>query len=296
MKKFIFLFSLLILTSALNAQQDSAKIFRIKNQNVEIGKYYEVIFPDVVSSFGKLVAVNKSSFLILEDKDIEEINFDDILKIIPIKNYNPDDPNAHKPVSIKPMLSFSTGYLQRSYGNSYVYPNSSTSKFSSLNFTGDIFFKTSDDFGLRIDVNYLHVFGRFFTDNYSYSDIYVKKYIKTESDVMDINLYTLKTGIAFGLLEYGYKFNTYCYLGIGIGWKNQANTIKHKYVTENNVTTVTESSENEGIGAMIGLHCQVRLSYKISPKNKIFLEPTIQYWGQKVDLLYGINGGISFQL
>lgn len=296
MKKLIILFSLLILTSSLKAQQDSAKIFRIKNQNAEIGKYYEVIFPDAVSSFGKLIAVNKSSFLLLEDKDIEEINFDDIVKIIPIKNYNPDDPNAHKPVTIKPLLSFSTGYLQRNSGNSYYYLQGSTTKFSSLNFTGDIFFKTSDDFGLRIDVNYVHIFGRYFIDNYNNTNIYGSTSVRTESDVMDINLYTLKTGIAFGLLDYKYKINTYCYLGIGIGWKNQANTIKHKYITENNVTTVTESSESEGNGAMIGLHCQVRLSYKISPKNRIFLEPTIQYWGQKVDLLFGINGGISFQL
>jgi hypothetical protein len=297
-KNLIILITLLFLVSSItSAQTDSLKITKIKNQTVEIGKFYEVLFPNLPSTKGKLVGINQFTFLMLVDNEFEEIAFVDIIRLIEMDADNVIY-TAPKKKDSKPIYSLSAGYLQRETSNnsSYYYYSGTTSKYNGFDVLGDVLMKTSENFGFRIDLNYVHILGKSGVTNYTFYNSYDSITHRSETDHKAMNIFLLKTGICFGSMNKELPFNFYIFLGLGFGWLLKASDINYEYSTKNNVTTVAQSSMFSNDGFMIGIHGQIRLSYKIYNKYRLFIEPTYQFWGNKIDQLYGINGGISFNL
>lgn len=291
------LFICLFLISAFaSAQIDSLKAIKIKSQNVEIGKHYEVIYPFSPSLKGKLIAVNKLSFIMMINNELEEINASDISRL---KEIDADNIvyTARKLRTHDPIYSLSAGYMQRKLDktDSYNYYYTGIKpKMGSFDIQGDVLIKTSDNFGFRIDVNYIHIYGKKEPNtNISYNS-YDTSSTRTEIEYKPVNIFTAKTGVAFGSMRKDLSFNIYMFLGLGFGWLIKDNDVSYTYKTKNNVTTLTTYPENTSTGFMVGIHGQIRLSYNIKKSFALFIEPTYQYWGNKTDQLYGINGGITF--
>jgi hypothetical protein len=250
---------------------------------------------------GKLLAVNKSTILVLTDNRIDEIEIGDI---IGIRNIQADNIvfSTTNPVKFKPVYSLSGGYNQRSSDHYDYYSstnNNNNIKFNGFNILGDALMKTSENFGFRIDLNYMHTFGKKLTsDGYSYYNSYDSTYYRYDSDVeySDMNVFTLKSGICFGSMSRNEPFNFYINVGLGFGWLLKNNDISYNYTTKNGITTVTQSSYSSSDGFLFGAHAQIRLSYKVHKNYSLFVEPTVQYWSTDLLGLYGINGGITFTL
>jgi hypothetical protein len=294
----VILFSALLLFSTQSdAQIDSSKVLKIKDRYVETGKYYEVFYKDEIHVKGKLIAVNKYTFLMLINNQLEEININDISNVEEIDASNIVY-TIPKPQSEKPIYSLSAGYLLNAQdANNYYYYSSGTKpKLSAFDLQGDALIKTSDNFGFRIDINYFHIFSKKSDAGYSYYNSYDSSTSRTEIEYKDVNAFTAKTGICFGSMNNNLPFNFYMFIGVGFGWLFKGDDISNYYVTKNNITKVTQSTTGSSTGFMVGIHGQIRLSYKINKKYGLFIEPTYQYWGNKIDQLYGINGGITFLL
>lgn len=293
------LFICLFLISAFaSAQIDSLKAIKIKSQNVEIGKHYEVIYPSSPSLKGKLIAVNKLSFIMMINNELEEINTSDISRL---KEIDADNIvyTARKLRTHDPIYSLSAGYLQKALDNtdsySYYYTGIKP-KMGSFDVQGDVLLKTSDNFGFRIDINYIHIFGKTETSGNTYFYNYDSSTTRTEIEYKPVNAFTAKTGVAFGSMRSDLAFNIYLFIGLGFGWIIKDNDVSYYYKTKNNITTLTTSPTGSTTGFMVGVHGQVRLSYKVKKDYSLFIEPTFQYWGNKTDQLYGINGGITLLL
>lgn len=289
--------ALFLLSSSAGAQTDSSKVLKIKNQNVETGKYYEVIYKDELPVKGKLIAVNKFTFLMLINNQLEEINTSDVSKLNEIDADNIVY-TIPKHRSDKPIYSLSAGYMLKAVdaNDAYYYSSGTKPKMSSFDLQGDALIKTSENFGFRIDINYIHIFGKTGANGYTFYYSYDSSTIRSETDYKDINAFTAKTGICFGSMNNDLPFNFYMFVGVGFGWLFKGDDIYYNYRTKNNITTVSQSTTGSTTGFMLGIHGQIRLSYKIDKLYGLFLEPTFQYWGNKTDQLYGINGGITFNL
>ncbi len=289
---------LFLLSTFASAQNDSARVIKIKSQTVELGKLYEVIFPTSPVVKGKLIAVNKYSFLMMINNALEEINISDITRLKEIEGENIVY-TAKTPHSSAPVYSLSVGYLQKVQENSssYYYYSDTKPKMGSFDIQGDALIKTSDNFGFRIDINYIHIFGKTVSGgDYPYYYSYDTATYRTETEYKAVNAFTAKTGICFGSMNSAIPFNFYMFIGLGFGWIVKENDVYYSYKTKNNNTTVTTSPTGSTTGFMVGVHGQIRLSYKVKKDYSLFIEPTFQYWGNKTDQLYGINGGITFHL
>ena len=233
----------------------------------------------------------------LIDNKIEEIDIADIEKL---KEVDADNIiyTAPKTNSYKTIYSVSAGYIQRkSDNNDYsYYSTGSKSKFGGFNIMGDALIRTSDNFGFRLDVSYSHIFGKTVSDGSTYYSGYDSAFYRGETVYSDMNIIAIKTGIVFGSMKSDEQFNFYMYLGLGFGWLIKNDDMTNNYITRNNVTTLTSYPYTTSTGMMLSVHGQMRFSYKISKKYSIFVEPTFQYWGNKIDQLYGINGGLTFNL
>jgi len=233
----------------------------------------------------------------LIDNKIEEIDIADIEKL---KEVDADNIiyTAPKTNSYKTIYSVSAGYIQRkSDNNDYsYYSTGSKSKFGGFNIMGDALIRTSDNFGFRLDVSYSHIFGKTVSDGSTYYSGYDSAFYRGETVYSDMNIIAIKTGIVFGSMKSDEQFNFYMYLGLGFGWLIKDDDMTNNYITRNNVTTLTSYPYTTNTGMMLSVHGQMRFSYNISKKYSVFIEPTFQYWGNKIDQLYGINGGLTFNL
>ena len=297
-KSVLFVIVLLLFAASLSySQNDSIKTFTVKGQKVVIGKYYELIFPIKQLEKGKLIAVNKSTILMLVDNSIEEFDIEDIerIQILEADNiiYTSDTKKKYKPV-----YSLSAGYTQRDNNSNYGYGNStgysSSLKYNGFNISGDALIRTSEYFGCRIDLNYTHTVGKTVTDGYYYS--YDSTTYGSEYVYSALNIFTLKTGILFGSMLNEDNFNFYIYLGFGLGLSFRGEEQSKSSYTKNNVTTTYVYPSNSRSDFIFGAHAQIRVSYKLAPKYRIFIEPSAQYWSLSVNRLFGVNGGITFNL
>jgi hypothetical protein len=286
-----FLGILIFLSSVTYSQTDSVRTYTIKGVKLEIGKYYEIKINEYKISKGKLLAVNRTSFLFLIDNDVEEIDSDNIIDIHSILPENIIY-TTEKRNKIIPVYSLSGGFSQKNVGAD----NGTSQKLKGFNVLGDGILKTSDNFGFRFDLNYVHIFGNTFPNSYSYYSSYDNSYNSSAYEYKDMNIVTTKTGICFGSMDKSLDLNFYIYLGFGFGWVFKESDISYYYKTINNVTTVTQYSYNGGSNFLIGAHTQIRASYKVTKKYAIFVEPSFQYWSSDVYGLFNINGGISFIL
>jgi hypothetical protein len=293
-KSILFAAILILFAGSLSfSQTDSLKTLTVKGQKVVIGKYYEIIYPLKPSEKGKLIAVNKTTILMLVDNSIEEFELDDIERVQGIEADNIIYTTGSRK-GYKPVYSISAGYTQRDNSNSSSsYPNSI--KFNGFNVTGDALIKSSDYFGFRFDLSYVHTFGKTIPQSdYYYS--YDSTSYGSENIYADNNIITLKSGILFGSMAKEDPFNFYIYLGLGFGMAFRGEEGYNSYITRNNITTKYTYLSNSRNDFIFGAHAQLRVSYKITPKYNVFIEPHIQYWSLNVNRLMGVNGGITFLL
>ncbi len=295
-KPLIFIFALMLLISSLSfAQTDSAKTYKVKGTNLVIGKYYIILFPIKPAEKGKLLAVNKSTILMLIDNGLEEFEIDDIEKMQSIEADNILY-TSHTAKVYKPVYSLSAGYTQRDNGRNSSYYNSSGSplKFNGFNVSGDALIKTSDNFGFRFDLSYAHTFGRRLSNGSNQG--YDSSTYSYETAYGSMNLFAIRTGLLFGAMSPEEAFNFYICLGLGFGWSIRGEQISYSYITKNNVTTTNSYKTSNEENLLFGVHAHLRLSYKISSKYNLFIEPSVQYWTTDINRLLSINGGITFRL
>jgi len=296
---FLILAAMFFISSVSVSQTDSLKALTVKNHKVVLGQYYEIIFRDVPSVKGKLIAVNKSSLLMLIKNEVEEYELDDITFVQDVEadNIIYTSSDSRK---VKPVYSLSAGYVQNNSGYSYYYDmyssgSSSYLKFNGFNISGDALIKTSDNFGFRFDLSYLHTFGKSYS-GYSYYSSYDTSSYGSSTDYAGLNLLSVRTGILFGSMSRNDPFNFYIYLGLGFGWTFNSNNIYYNTRTKNGVTTTSQYESSNKDDFLFGAHTQIRLSYKVSQKYMLFVEPSIQYWSTNIERIYGINSGITFLL
>jgi hypothetical protein len=294
---FVILAAILFISSVSFSQTDSIKSLKVKNHNVVLGQYYEIFFPDLPPEKGKLIAVNKSSILMLIKNEVEEFELDDIAYVQDVEadNIIYTSSDSRK---VKPVYSLSAGYLQNNssyYDYSYNYINYNNLKFNGFNISGDALLKISDNFGFRFDLTYLHTFGKS-NPGYSYYSSYDTATYGNSTDYAGLNLLAVKTGILFGSMSRSEPFNFYVYIGLGFGWTFHGNNIYYNTYTKNGVTTTTQYQSSNKDDLLLGAHAQIRLSYKVSKKYMLFVEPSIQYWSTNVNRIYAINSGITFIL
>jgi len=227
-------------------------------------------------------------FLIEDIISIKEIDADNIVYT------TSSSPSA----GYKPQFSLSAGYSQRYLEiNDYNYNYSEEyDGFSGFNIQGDMLVKTSDYFGFRVDLNYIHTFSNGIYNGESFYNSYDSSTYTYDYEYVDLNLITLKTGILFGSMGRDTPFNFYLYLGLGLGYKFSSGDIQYEHITKRNVTTTREYVFNSGSEFALGAHGSIRLIYKISPKYSLFAEPSFQYWAAKVERIINVNGGITFHL
>ncbi|MEI7485584.1 MAG: hypothetical protein WCK13_12815 [Ignavibacteriota bacterium] len=303
--KLIFFATVLIFfaVSLSYSQTDTLKTLTVKGQKVVIGKYYEIIYPIRPPEKGKLIAVNKTTILMLIDNSIEEFDVEDIERIQGVEADNIIYTSGTKK-NYKPVYSISAGYTQRDnssnyssyYGNYYSGSSyGSTLKFNGFNVTGDALIKSSEYFGFRFDLSYLHTAGKTVTDNSYYSG-YDSSTYGSETVYAAWNIFTLKTGILFGSMAKEDPFNFYVYLGFGFGMAFSGGEEYNSYRIKNNITTAYNYPSSSRNDFIFGAHAQIRTSYRISPRYNVFIEPYVQYWTMNVNRLMGINGGVTFLL
>ena len=294
---FVILTAMLFISSVSNSQTDSLKALTVKNHKVVLGQYYEIIFPDLPPEKGKLIAVNKSSILMLIKNEVEEFELDNIAYVQDVEadNIIYTSSDSRK---VKPVYSLSAGYVQNSsdyYYYSYNFSSNDNLKFNGFNISGDALLKISDNFGFRFDISYLHTFGKSYS-GYSYYSNYDSTTYGSSTDYAGLNLLSIRTGILFGSMSRNEPFNFYVYLGLGFGWTFYGNTISYDMRTKNGVTTTTQYQSSNKDNLLLGAHTQIRLSYKLSKKYMIFVEPSVQYWSTNINRIYAINSGITFTL
>lgn len=286
-----------LICSVSYSQIDTAKAIKIKNTKLVIGEYYKITTSNLLITTGKLIAVNKTTILVLDVDKIKEFEIDEIYDIYNLFSRDESYPAI---INIKPktFYSVSAGYSQKTYTfeNSYQFPavkNSFTIK--GFNVLIDAFTRTANDFGFKIDLSYSHLFG----DKYSgsrYFNNYDSSYNKIDIDYSSLNIFALKTGFCFGSMKSDIPFNFYIYIGLGIGWLEKEFDIQYKYITRNNITSLNQFSVNNKSDVIFGAHAQIRVSYKVAKQYRLFLEPSLQYWTSEMYKMFGLNGGITFNL
>ena len=197
----------------------------------------------------------------LIDNELEEIEIEDIVRIESMEAnnvlYTANNSNIRKPI-----YSIGAGYAQRDNGsndNYYYYNQSGSKKFDGFCVSGDALVRVNDDFGFRIDLGYLHTFGKTYSDEdyYGYNYSYDSSIYSSETAYGSIDMFSLRTGILFGAMSTEDLFNFYIYLGLGLGWSFRGEETYYNYKTKNNITTT--SIYNSGyrnsiiIGANIGI-------------------------------------------
>lgn len=297
-KSVLFVAALVLLFCSISySQTDSVKNYTVKGVKVTIGKYYALVFGVKQAEKGKLIAVNKESILMLIDNELEEIELEDIVRIESMEANNVLY-TANNSKIRKPIYSIGAGYAQRDNGsndNYYYYNQSGSKKFDGFCVSGDALVRVNDNFGFRIDLGYLHTVGKTYSEG-SYSNSYDSSIYSYETAYGSIDMFSLRTGLLFGAMSTEDLFNFYIYLGLGLGWSFRGEQIAYSYTTKNNITKTSTYYSGNRNNILIGAYIQIRLSYKISDKYGIFVEPNIQYWSEETYRVKGINGGITFYL
>ncbi len=99
---YFFLIAFCAFTYAgLSAQHDTSKRYIIFSDTVYIGKFYSIQLSDMSEDMGKLVGLNKSSFLMLMDGEIREIDFSEVIRISEYTTTDYSKPELEKGVKAR---------------------------------------------------------------------------------------------------------------------------------------------------------------------------------------------------
>jgi hypothetical protein len=182
------------------------------------------------------------------------------------------------------VLSLSGGYsvLFRDTG----YPNG-------FNIQADVLYPLSESFAFNLGVNFSQFPGYHYEFNHKLNDTF---YVKGYGNIEKLTQINLMPGVSFGNLNSNSKFNYYITAGISLGLCS--NGIASDYNTTNspNVVIIPPSY---GLKYYVdfGVFASGRISYKVSDRFRIFLEPTaFSDWKESYESNLRINGGISLNL
>lgn len=182
------------------------------------------------------------------------------------------------------VLSLSGGYavLFRDTG----YPNG-------FNIQADVLYPISDNFALNLALNFSQFPGYHIEYNYNFYDTF---YVKGYSNIEKLTQINLMPGVSFGNLNSNSKFNYYITAGISLGLCSKG--IASDYITTNSPSfVIIPHSYGLKYYFDIGGFISGKISYKVSDRFRIFLEPTaFSDWKDSYESNLRINGGISLNL
>ncbi|MCX6156513.1 MAG: hypothetical protein NTY74_00860 [Ignavibacteriae bacterium] len=182
------------------------------------------------------------------------------------------------------VLSLSGGYavLFRDTG----YPNG-------FNIQADVMYPLSESFAFNLGVNFSQFLGYNYEFNHNFYDTFYVKGYDTIGKFTQINL---MPGVSFGNLNSNSKFNYYITAGISLGLCRHA--VSSTYITTNSPSYVIfPRSLEPDYYVDFGVFASGRISYKVSDRFRIFLEPTaFSDWKESYESNLRINGGVSLNL
>jgi len=182
------------------------------------------------------------------------------------------------------VLSLSGGYavLFRDTG----FPNG-------FNIQADVLYPLSESFALNLAVNFSQFLGYNYEFNHKLNDTF---YVKGSDTIGKFNQINLMPGVSFGNLNSNSKFNYYITAGISLGLCRHA--VSRTYITTNAPSVVIfPRSLEPDYYVDFGVFASGRISYKVSDRFGIFLEPTaFSDWSEGYESNLRINGGISLNL
>lgn len=182
------------------------------------------------------------------------------------------------------VLSLSGGYavLFRDTG----FPNG-------FNIQADVLYPFSESFALNLAVNFSQFPSYHYEFNHKLNDTF---YVKGSDTIGKFNQINLMPGVSFGNINSNSKFNYYITAGISLGLCRHA--VTSSYMTTNYPNLVSYPPPNTPQYYIdFGVFASGRISYKLTDRFGIFLEPTaFSDWHESYESNFRINGGISLNL
>lgn len=198
------------------------------------------------------------------------------------KNGNPGFTTLQydKAVKSSPLLSLSGGYAG-------LFKESS--RPNGFNVQADVLYPVSGNFALNLGLGFTHFSGYYFKDTYTSYDMELVTYW---GDAGAINQLHFLPGVSFGNFSRLNKLNYYLTAGFALGVSRESEgTYSDSYLPLN--VNVTKASYDISIGGFVS----GRISYKVSDKLNIFIEPAaFSNWSDNAFSNYHINGGVSLAL
>lgn len=277
---YFFLIAFCAFTYAgLSAQQDTSKRYIIFSDTVYIGKFYSIQLTDKSEDIGKLVGVNKSSFLMLMDGEIREIDLSEVIRISEYTTTDYTKPELEKGVKARHYTFLGAGITLP-----YKTKNSRYEFNAGFNLMAGFQVVFNRNFGMRGDFDLVHHPRKDRTEKTAY---YTS--IMTGGSV---NALTFRFNFLFGnfIKE---EANYYFSIGAGAGFnkRGEANTHHEEYYS-GNTTTYDYKSSGETLFLILGF-IGASVNFDISPKIRVFFEPQVNFWaGNDVPNFFSLKAGI----
>lgn len=172
-----------------------------------------------------------------------------------------------------------------------------TSRPNGFNIQADALYPISDNFALNIGINYTQFPGYHYDEyevkyNSAINDTVYTHYFGDYSAITHIQF---TPGVSFGNINRYSKFNYFVTAGLTIGINREGKGILNMtstYSPQNNSLTI-EPSYHFNFGAYVS----GRISYKVSDKLNIFIEPSaVSNWSDNTFSNFHLNGGVSLNL
>lgn len=174
--------------------------------------------------------------------------------------------------------------------NKYNRPNG-------FNIQTDIIYPVENYFALNIGLAFTQFPGYHYDDSKVYYNTAINDtvYSRFFGDYATISLIHITPGVSFGNINMNKKLNFYLTAGLTIGIDREGqgiHNITSTYTLENDSLTIKPSYRFKLGGFVSG-----RISYKVSQKLNIFIEPALlSEWSDNSFSNYHINGGVSIAL
>jgi len=276
-----------VFTVKLFSQQDSTKkIMLINKDTVEIGNYYSFYIANKEAFLGKVIAFDKSSILIYFDGEIQRIDIMDIVMIQNPQKILFDLSVSRKKVSEeKAYWMFSGGYIFK-INNTNV---NNTNYYYGDGFCigGNALVTFSDNFGLRADLDFMHISRDDNTSTYgNYNGI--NTYYVSSGGALNGIFTNIK--LVFGYLNSKSPINIYFSPGLGMGCFFESARSESYY--ENNVLKSTWSYTNSDIRFSLGIGAGLGASLKIKNNIDVYAEYSLNTWTYDIGRFNILRAGV----
>lgn len=183
-----------------------------------------------------------------------------------------------------------------SLGGGYVGFFSETKRPNGFNVHVDLLYPDSDYFAFNIGINYSQFPGYHYDDYVVYYNAFTNDsiHIRSYGDAATISHLQLTPGVSFGNIKINNKFNYYLTAGLTVG-VNRSGQSSYYISSSHGSTQVQTGTYEPNYSFKLGGFVSGRISYKISDKLNIFIEPSaLSEWSGGSDFAnYHINGGVS---